>query len=550
VHSAFPIGTGLLTTPFAALAARLRPELLLPSGLLAFEKLLAAWLTATVAAALFLVLSRRFGSRRALLPALAFAVATPAVTCLSQGLWTATGAACMTIALFGAVLARRPGPMAFGVAAVASCGLLLCRPQEILVAVTVLTASRPQARRLLSSAALLGIAGGALLNAWLSGRALGGYWQINTAGVGFSLAGFPSGLLGVLFSPSRGLLVFLPWLLVAGVGFARARTVSVRFRWFVAAPLVAAVLLCAAYGRWWGGFSFGPRLLAASSPLYAILLLGLPRRRPPGRRAAAALLLALLGWSAGLQCLGFQRKVAWGWNEVADPDRMPEVLWGVKNSQLAATVLPEWRFRPAPYSLKGRAAGAGHRWNRIDLARHANARYDGWLFPGQRLTEWVGAFPRLDPALLNRGDAVFAFLPRGDLNAVTLCGGDAPLAIELPEALRASSVELASSVQAPAGYASGARVAVLVLELDQPGEAAVRELALGRQVFAYDPNRRSNWPPPESVLAGRNHQRDVLLRLSQRIPSGAPPLRRLKLEIAERDPALCLAVLAMSIGVN
>jgi len=547
VHSAFPIGTGLLTTPFAALAARLRPELLLPSGLLAFEKLLAAWLTATAAAALFLVLSRRFGSRRALLPALAFAVATPAVTCLSQGLWSATGAACMTIALFGAVLARRPGLAALGVAAGAACGLLLCRPQEVVVAVLALGTAQRRARRALAAAVGVGVAAGALVNLGMTGHPLGGYWQMNAGGVGFRLAAIPTGLLGVLLSPSRGLLVFLPWLLVAGVWFARDESLARRLRWSMALALVAPVLLGAAYLKWWGGFAFGPRLLAASSPFYAILLLGFPLRRTVGQWARPALLLALLGWSAAIGFLGIQRGIAWNWNRVADPDRMPEILWSIRNSQLSATLLPDWRFRPMPYDLNDPAAGEGRAWSRIDLAPQANARYDGWLFPGQELTEWAGAFPRLDPAVLNRSEAVFAFLPRGQRNAVVLCGDDAPLALELPEAKLARRFELVSSVQAPALYLPGARVAWVALDFGRPEVTLSSELTLGREVFAYDADRRTIWPPPDSVIAGRSHERDALLRWSLPLPKDAPALNGLKLEIAERDPALCLAVLAMSI---
>jgi hypothetical protein len=90
-----------------------------------------------------------------------------------------------------------------------------------------------------------------------------------------------TGLYGLLISPSRGLLVYAPYLVfaVAALGLAwRARgEVAARLRalgvvWF------ATLLLYATYTEWWGGRVFGARFLDDLAPvLFAALAWGIGR---------------------------------------------------------------------------------------------------------------------------------------------------------------------------------------------------------------------------------------------------------------------------------
>ncbi|NMC13325.1 MAG: glycosyltransferase family 39 protein [Chloroflexi bacterium] len=80
-------------------------------------------------------------------------------------------------------------------------------------------------------------------------------------------------LFGVLFSPSRGLFVFHPYLILVIVG------IIIGWKDFLKLPLVwlslfwicALVILVSSYTRWWGGYSYGPRLLTESLPGWLLL---------------------------------------------------------------------------------------------------------------------------------------------------------------------------------------------------------------------------------------------------------------------------------------
>jgi hypothetical protein len=119
------------------------------------------------------------------------------------------------------------------------------------------------------------------------------------------------GIAGNLFSPSRGLLVYSPFfllLLVAVFLFWRELRRLPLF-WLCVAWFAAQLLLVSRAVIWWGGNSFGPRLLTDALPGLVLLLFLTWReverastRRSLGR-AAAALFLGL-GFVAFLIHLG------------------------------------------------------------------------------------------------------------------------------------------------------------------------------------------------------------------------------------------------------
>lgn len=87
-------------------------------------------------------------------------------------------------------------------------------------------------------------------------------------------------LHGLLFSPSRGLFVYSPIFLSAVLG-------SILFRhdlkkhalsWLIVLWVVGHVLVVARFPNWWGGFSFGPRLLADILPGLVLLTIFVAQR--------------------------------------------------------------------------------------------------------------------------------------------------------------------------------------------------------------------------------------------------------------------------------
>jgi hypothetical protein len=90
----------------------------------------------------------------------------------------------------------------------------------------------------------------------------------------------PSSLAGVLVSPSRGVLIYQPWLLLAGVAVVPAvgrRVAAARSpapaAWycFCLVVCICHVVLIGSWRCWWGGYCWGSRLAAEIVPLAALL---------------------------------------------------------------------------------------------------------------------------------------------------------------------------------------------------------------------------------------------------------------------------------------
>ena len=141
------------------------------------------------------------------------------------------------------------------------------------------------------------------------------------------------GFVGLLISPSRGLFVFSPFLLFAIAGAAIAIRHSER--WPIAPYLAAGslllVLLDAKWSIWWGGHTFGYRLLIEAIP-GAMVLVAIAWDRVRMRPGWMTALLACGVWSIGVQALGVRYQPS-GFNQLVDRD--PSVLWSVRDSEIA-----------------------------------------------------------------------------------------------------------------------------------------------------------------------------------------------------------------------
>jgi hypothetical protein len=90
-------------------------------------------------------------------------------------------------------------------------------------------------------------------------------------------------LAGVLFSPSRGLFVYQPWLLLAAgawlFGSRRVESpceeanVPAGWHWFCLAFITLHVSIISMWNCWWGGGCWGSRLASEAVPLAALLCL-------------------------------------------------------------------------------------------------------------------------------------------------------------------------------------------------------------------------------------------------------------------------------------
>lgn len=148
--------------------------------------------------------------------------------------------------------------------------------------------------------------------------------------------GFPSldAALGLLISPSRGLFVFSPVLLLAifpgALQSLRGLDTPPLYRWLFAGFLAHLALL-SCWSIWWGGHSFGPRLLTDMLPvLFVFLVLAFRHLRSAGARLLAAV---LVGSSVSAHFLG-ATFMPCGANHALNINQHPERLWDIRGSEL------------------------------------------------------------------------------------------------------------------------------------------------------------------------------------------------------------------------
>jgi hypothetical protein len=143
---------------------------------------------------------------------------------------------------------------------------------------------------------------------------------------------FFEGISGLLLSPGRGLFIYSPILVLSmvGIGIVWYRG-PLLLRYISIGPLLV-MLLYAKWFMWWGGWSYGPRLLADLAPILCLFLYPLcPRMKGRGALSACFVILAL--FSVGAHTLGafwYDHK----WDAMMDTDRHPERMWHLRNSPL------------------------------------------------------------------------------------------------------------------------------------------------------------------------------------------------------------------------
>jgi hypothetical protein len=141
------------------------------------------------------------------------------------------------------------------------------------------------------------------------------------------------GLLGILVSPSRGLLIYSPIFVFAFVGMVMVWSKSghVFLKYLSLSPFLA-IFLVAKWVSWWGGHSYGPRLLADITPIICVYLYP-PFEQSEGNRVLKFMLLGLCGLSFSFHALGAFGSGSWNFTPT-NVDHAPERLWSWVDSPL------------------------------------------------------------------------------------------------------------------------------------------------------------------------------------------------------------------------
>ena len=326
--------------------------------------------TATIMVALAAIVSyitaRRMLPRgKAVLIACGLALGTGWWSLASQTLWQSESAVfgfALAIAAFMRV-DERPGP---GTAAALIAGLSLAgtaRPQLAPAIAVLLAGVAYRAPRwcgvVVASGVAVAAAALALVNWRWYGNAFGAIVLINDLNRTVHRTGaifYPGvdGAVGLLFSPSRGLLVFSPVVLVAAAGVAAAVREGPRRAglWCLAAAAVQFAVY-STYAVWWGGHTYGPRYMLDILPLLVPLAIAaLARRHSRIWRVAA---VAAFAWSVVVAATGAFVYPNDRWNtDPTDVDTHHERLWSVSDAQIARC----WKagLSPQNFALFDRAA--------------------------------------------------------------------------------------------------------------------------------------------------------------------------------------------------
>ncbi len=159
--------------------------------------------------------------------------------------------------------------------------------------------------------------------------------------------GLWAGVWGHLVSPSRGVLVFSPFLVVVGLMTTRVvRRLSGDLLFVSSVAAVAAHLLVASSAtRWWGGFSFGPRILTDAMPLLLVATVAtwcaVTSARTPVEVRGWALAFGVLG-ACGIFINSYQglynvQTVRWNGAMPPTVDEDPASLFSWRYPQFLAT---------------------------------------------------------------------------------------------------------------------------------------------------------------------------------------------------------------------
>ncbi|HSS50246.1 MAG TPA: hypothetical protein VLX28_15010 [Thermoanaerobaculia bacterium] len=240
------------------------------------EKLSASLMAALSAALLYLLLRRRAAAPVALLLTLAYAFGTTTWVISSQALWQHGMAELLVIGLL--LLLTGPCTAPRALAAGLLCGLIAGnRPPDVILAAALgayglFWAGRRAA--LLAAGAALPMGLVLLYNLGVAGHFAGGYGLMGKPR--FFHHDLLSGLGGLLFSPTRGLLVFSPFLLFLVLAWrhlphGRSQR-GERGLTLAMSAGVALQLLLYAKADWRAGVSWGPRYMTDLLPLLLWML--------------------------------------------------------------------------------------------------------------------------------------------------------------------------------------------------------------------------------------------------------------------------------------
>ena len=271
--SLYPVGASVFAAPFY-LPSAIGPMPGNSRFVGDLEKLAAAFIVVLSVIVLYFAILRLTTHGLALLITAVYALATSSFSVSSQALWQHGPAQlCLAAALYCLVRGSKQPRWNFFAGFPAALAVV-CRPTDALLVIPMglyvlfhHTKKIPGFLLFTLPPILFQI----LYNNYYFDNPFHTQWHLNQEG--FWSTPFFEGLSGILFSPARGLFIYSPILAFSFVGiifcwtkpgFALLRYLSI--------GVVANLLLYSKFFMWWGGSTYGPRLLADLLPILCLFL--------------------------------------------------------------------------------------------------------------------------------------------------------------------------------------------------------------------------------------------------------------------------------------
>lgn len=332
IYNYFPLGSSIVAIPFVAIAV------LFGANVPVVNPELQVFIAATLSALILLLmyaLARMFVSRTSsLLLSIGFWAGTSLSSTGGTALWShlpAVVLALVALLLLAHYRSRIPTVQAV-VLGVVLFGAYISRPSMfVFVAFVLVVLGVWNWRRAVISGFTVALLFAAFV-AWSWGeyaRSLPPYYMPNR------LAGgeFLTAIIGTTISPARGLLVFSPFLVLLPVlmiwqrrqARANLALLTLALGW----PAVT-VIVNARFEHWWGGFSYGSRLLTDIVPgLFLAFVLLWPAAFSNLRQAVFLVAaVALFAWSGYVHVVqGLYNPWVKQWNFAPDVDQYPEQVF-------------------------------------------------------------------------------------------------------------------------------------------------------------------------------------------------------------------------------
>jgi hypothetical protein len=392
----YPPGASVLSLPFVAIMNAFHTTAVNPDG--TYKPKGEVKMQATIAALLMAVLAGIFFfTCRLILPrgwsaliALGAAFGTQIWSTASRSLWSHTWQITLLGIVIWMLVAQETGKRKLKPAMLATLlsWMYFARPTSAISIVAITVYLLLFYRRFLVSYAAVGAAWLVLFVAYSEhhfGRGLPDYFQLP-----LQFRNAPAALAGVLVSPSRGLLVYVPVVLFVIYLLIRywRWIVHRRLAWLAVSVILAHIAICSGFTIWWGGGCYGARLMTELVPWFVLLVIeGLGGRlkyrvdhRAPLSAGNWQLPLicggVLLGLSIFINARGALSQETWRWENwrwnAVPAQRDNQALWQWRYPQfLAGLIKPPL---PGEFPLLDR---------RIDLSSEDAAKYlwYGWSGP-------------------------------------------------------------------------------------------------------------------------------------------------------------------------